>query len=101
MAESRNGARSRVGEPEADGLELEIRRLIVDVARLPPAHVAEVAADARLFDVLGLDSLDGLQIASALRRRYGLTFGDDRDLSTELGSVRSIARLVKNGRRLP
>ena len=75
-------------------METEVKRLVIEVARLADLSPDEISADARLFEDLGLDSLDLLQIAGALSKRYRITLASGAHLAAELGSVRKIADLV-------
>jgi acyl carrier protein len=83
---------------EAD-LEGEIKRLIVETLRWPDLQPEMIGAELPLFDHgrggLGLDSLDGLGIAAALSRRYGIRVLDgDPSAAPHFESVRSLGRFV-------
>jgi acyl carrier protein len=78
-------------------LELEIRRLIVEVAKLHDLVPEQIDQRAPLVQSLGLDSLDALQIAAALAQRYGVAPDADR-LFNESISLRSLVALVIAGR---
>lgn len=56
-------------------LEREITLLIVEVVQWNDLRPEHIDAEQPLFaEGLGLDSLDALNIATALARRYGVTF---------------------------
>jgi acyl carrier protein len=76
-------------------LERELATLIIEALRLPIAP-AEFAVDAPLFGgELGLDSIDVLEIALALSRRYGIEIrSDDADNPRIFASLRSLAAWV-------
>jgi acyl carrier protein len=67
-------------------IEMELRRIIADVA---PAGGATIAADEDLVEVLGVDSLQGLQILAEVERRFDIRLRDE-----ELIQMRSVARIV-------
>lgn len=83
---------------ESQDLEREIKKLIVGALRLNGVEAEAIDSDAPLFhEGLGLDSLDALQLAIALHKTYGIVLGSDDDQTQrQLGSVRTIADLVRN-----
>lgn len=76
-------------------LERELATLIIEALRLP-VGVNEFDADAPLFGgELGLDSIDVLEIALALSRRYGIEIrSDDAENPRIFASLRSLADYV-------
>ena len=97
MLDSRHGSQSLDALGETRGLELEIRHLILEVAKLRDLEPEQIDAQVPLVQSLGLDSLDALQIAAALAKRYGVSVEADR-LATEAVSLRSIVAMVLAGR---
>jgi len=83
-------------------LEAEIKQLIIDTAKLDDAEVADVDADTPLFaEGMGLDSIDALELAVAIRRRYGVRVqADDAQNARIFASVKSLAAYVAASRRL-
>jgi acyl carrier protein len=79
---------------ERAALEADIKRLIVEVARLADVRSEDIGADASLLEEIGLDSLDLLQIAGALGKRYALRLGASNELGVQLASVSKIADLI-------
>lgn len=78
-------------------LEQELKTLIVEALMLEDRTAAEIDATAPLFGEggLGLDSIDVLELAMALHRRFGVkTKGDDERNREIFGSVRSLAAFV-------
>jgi acyl carrier protein len=78
-------------------LEQELKTLIVEALMLEDRTAAEIDANAPLFGDggLGLDSIDVLELAMALHRRFGVkTKGDDERNREIFGSVRSLAAFV-------
>lgn len=63
-------------------LEREITLLIVEVVQWNDLRPEHIDAEQPLFaEGLGLDSLDALNIATALARRYGVTFEEEGELA--------------------
>jgi len=81
-------------EPMSE-LERELATLIIEALRLP-IGADEFAVDAPLFGgELGLDSIDVLEIALALARRYGIEIrSDDAENPRIFASLRSLAGYV-------
>jgi acyl carrier protein len=77
-------------------LEREISELIVSSLNLEPEAAARLDPELRLFgEGLGLDSIDALEMAMALRRRFGVTFqASDEENRKVFESVRTLARYV-------
>lgn len=78
-------------------LEHELKELIVEALMLEDRTPAEIESTAPLLGEggLGLDSIDVLELAMALHRRFGVkTKGDDERNREIFGSVRSLAAFV-------
>jgi acyl carrier protein len=85
-------------------LEREIKQLIVDALMLEDKTPDDLDAGAPLFGQggLGLDSIDVLELAMALHKRYGVkTKGDDARNREIFASVRSLAAFVEHERGAP
>ena len=82
----------------ADGLEAEIKKLIVEALALEDVEPEEIETEAPLFvEGLGLDSIDALELAMALEERYGVTIEDDPESNQQIfASVRSLAAFVRS-----
>lgn len=80
-------------------LEHEVAALLVEALNLDTAP-AEIDPTAPLFgDGLGLDSIDILEVALEVSRRYGLQLrSDDPDNERIFGSLRSLAAHVAQSR---
>lgn len=78
-------------------LEQEIKQLIIDSLKLEDVTADQIDAEAPLFvDGLGLDSIDALELAMAVRRKYGLSTQADDDQNRSIySSVRSLADHVE------
>jgi acyl carrier protein len=74
------------------GTEAEIARLIVDTLHLEISPEEIVPTDRLFGDGLGLDSIDALELALAISRRYGVELKSDDDrISAIFASLRSLA----------
>lgn len=77
-------------------LEREIAQLIIDTLNLEDLAAADIPPQQPLFgEGLGLDSVDALELALALQKRYGLVVAsDDKDARRHFASVASLAAYV-------
>jgi acyl carrier protein len=79
-------------------LQLDIKRLIIEVLNLEDLTPADIATDAPLFGDggLGLDSIDALELGVALRRKYGISLeAEDPRIKTYFHSVDTLAQLLQ------
>ena len=83
---------------EAEALEAEIKRHIVESLALEDVSPEGIETDAALFgEGLGLDSIDALELAMVLEERYGVTIEDDPEMNARIfASVRSLAQFVRS-----
>ncbi len=79
-----------------EDLELDIKRLIVQSLNLEGVTPESIDSNAPLFvEGLGLDSIDALELAMALRQKYGVKTGSDEATNRKIfASVRSLAEFV-------
>ncbi len=92
---------SEVTAPAAvDTLLPEIAQLIVDALNLD-IDPAGIDADAPLFgDGLGIDSIDVLEIALVVAKRYGCQLKSDNEDNIRIfASLRSLAAYIASQRR--
>jgi len=84
-------------------LEDELRCLIVDALMLEDLSPADIGSDDPLFvDGLGLDSIDALELAMAVERRFGIRFASDDSKNRSIfHSVRSLAEHIAQSRPAP
>jgi acyl carrier protein len=77
-------------------LEREIKELIIEAAMLEDVTPDEIEPTGPLFvEGLGLDSIDALEIAMALEKRFGIAMDDDADANQKrFASLRSLAAFV-------
>jgi acyl carrier protein len=82
-------------------LELEIKRLIVQSLNLEGVVPESIDSAAPLFvEGLGLDSIDALELAMALRQKYGVRTSADEAANRKIfASVRSLAEFVAANRQ--
>jgi acyl carrier protein len=83
-----------------EGLEAEIKQLIIEVLALEDVAAADIDSDAPLFkEGLGLDSIDALDLELAIEERYGVRGSQDPDENVRrFASVKSLAAFVSAGR---
>jgi acyl carrier protein len=83
-----------------EGLEADIKQLIVEALALEDLEPDEIETEAPLFvEGLGLDSIDALELAMALEERYGVTVEDDPEQNQRIfASVKSLAEFVRSQR---
>jgi acyl carrier protein len=76
--------------------ELEIKHLIVDSLQLQDQRPEDIDSTAPLFvEGLGLDSIDALELAMAIGKRYGMKFSSDDSTNRQaFANVRSLAEYV-------
>jgi acyl carrier protein len=79
-----------------DELDDELKRLIIDTLQLPGVRPSDIDPAAPLFgEGLGLDSVDALEIAVALKRRYGIKLSpNSMETRKYFSSVRTLSELV-------
>src|SRR3984885_6607337 len=84
------------GSTMAD-LERELKELIVSALNLEDITADDIASDEQLFvNGLGLDSIDGLELGMALRKKYGVKpQGSKEEIRALFATVRSIARCIE------
>ena len=84
-----------------DALLREVAELVVSSLNLETA-AAEIDPDAPLYgDGLGLDSIDILEIALVVAKRYGLQLRADHEGNTRIfTSMRSLAEHIASQRTL-
>lgn len=82
-------------------LERELKQLIVSSLMLEDVTADEIEPEAALFgDGLGLDSIDALELAMAVERRFGVKIQPSDDDGPKIfASVRALAAHIET--RLP
>ena len=81
-------------------LELEVARLIVDSLNLEDIRPEDIDPEAPLFNEgLALDSIDALEIALAVSRKYGFQLRSSDDNIHIFSSLRALSQHVSDNRR--
>jgi acyl carrier protein len=85
---------------ETTVLEKEVARLIVEALNLEEVKPEEIDPEAPLFrEGLGLDSIDALELALAISKKYGFKLqSDDKKNSEIFRSLRALAGHVEQHR---
>lgn len=80
--------------------EQELAKLIVDSLSLENVQPESIDPEAPLFGgELGLDSIDALELALAVSRRYGVQLrSDNPDNRRVFGSLRALSEHIEVGR---
>lgn len=80
-----------------DELEAELKRLIVESLSLEDVRAEDIDSEDALFGSgLGLDSVDALELAMAISRKYGVNIDADSEANQRVfQSVRSLAEFVR------
>ncbi len=79
--------------------ENELKSLLAEALMLDAPLPEDFDPEADLFVSLGLDSVDALELAMAIRRQYGVTFdAEDEANKSVFKSLRSLAAFVQKQR---
>lgn len=83
-------------------LEDELKQLIVSSLQLEDTTPEAIDSDAALFGAdLGLDSIDALELAVALSKKYGVQLqAEDEKSRAVFSSVRTLAAFVQENRKI-
>ena len=61
-------------------IENEVKELIIKALELEDIEPSDIEDEAPLFvDGLGLDSIDALELGMALKKKYNLKMGSDKE----------------------
>ena len=76
--------------------ELELAELIVEALNLEDISAADIQPEEQLFgDGLGLDSIDALELALAVTKKYAVQLrADDANIEEVFGSLRSLSAYI-------
>jgi acyl carrier protein len=83
-------------------LKQEIKLLIMEVLNIDDVTPEEVGNDEPLFgegNVMGLDSIDALEIVMALQEKYGVRIDDKNQSRFILRSITTIAEFIEQNRK--
>lgn len=79
-----------------DDLETRLKRLIVETLNLPDVSPGDIGDEQQLMGGdLGLDSIDALELVVQLEKQFGVKLDSSEQAKDALGSVRSMARLIR------
>ena len=86
-----------MSDREPTPLEREIAQLVIDTLNLEDLSATDIPPEQPLFgEGLGLDSVDALELALALQKRYGVQVESDaRDARRHFASVAALAAFVQ------
>ncbi len=77
---------------------LELKAFIIETLDLEDLLPGDIGDDQPLFKGgLGLDSVDALELAMALKRRYGAAVEEAGSLQGRLGTVKALAAWLSEG----
>ncbi len=80
-------------------LKQEIKQLIISSLNLEEVTPEQIDDEAPLFrDGLGLDSIDALELAVAIERKYRVTIPDEEVGKKVFSSVNSLTQYVSDHR---
>lgn len=85
---------------DATIFEQEVARLIVEALNLEDVKPESIKPEAALFrEGLGLDSIDALELALAISKKYGFKLqSDDKKNSDIFQSLRALSRHIEQNR---
>lgn len=87
----------------ADGLERELADMIFEICEITNSKPADLSPEDLLFgpnSPLGLDSIDALEIAIAIKTRYNVRIDDQGKSLQVMRSLRTLADFVRNGGKI-
>ncbi len=86
--------------PEVTKIEREVAYLIVDSLNLEDVDPGHIDPEAPLFrEGLGLDSIDALELALAISKKYGFKLrSDDKNNTDIFRSLRTLSQHVEQNR---
>ena len=75
----------------------ELKTLIVEALDLEDVEPADIDPEAPIFgEGLGLDSIDALEIGIAVRKKYGVSFPEDKaENRKHFYSVKALSSFIK------
>ena len=95
---ARSPEQLQASQPQSP-IEAEVASLIAETLQLEDAPESILPEQPLFNQGLGLDSIDALELALALSKRYGIELKSDDDRNGEIfANLRSLARHVANTR---
>jgi acyl carrier protein len=84
---------------DRQALKQELKRLVVETLKLDDVQPEEIGdADPLFGEGLGLDSIDALELAVALERRYQVAIPDEAVGKTAFRSIEALAAFIAERR---
>lgn len=78
-------------------MENELKQLIIDVMNLSDLSVADIDSHQSLFDGLGLDSIDALELGLFVRKKYNIKIDAEKENVMKIFStVSTLADYIKS-----
>ena len=79
-------------------IENEVKELIIKSLELEDIQPSDIEDEAPLFiDGLGLDSIDALELGMALKKKYNLKMGSDKEENKKyFYSVKTLADYIRS-----
>lgn len=78
-----------------DNLKQKLKEFIVATLRLQDVRPEDIGDEDLLFgEGLGLDSIDGLELAVSLEKEYGIKIGSSEESRKALRSINSLAEFI-------
>lgn len=81
----------------AEELRLQVKKMILNTINIKDIKPEEIEDDVMIFEseLLGLDSLDGLELVVAIQKEFGVAINDQSHALTILQTVNSIASFIE------
>jgi acyl carrier protein len=83
-------------------LKNEIKLLILDTLNIKNIKPEDIDDSTPIFskdNILGLDSIDGIELIMSIQKKYDVRIGDQNLARSVLESVNSIAEFIANQRK--
>lgn len=86
-----------------EALESELKNLVVETLLLEDVSPEDIRSDEPLFfEGLGLDSIDALELATAIHRRFGVRIEANDEKNKQIfRSVRTLAAFIQQAKADP
>lgn len=81
-----------------EDLKTELKKLIIESLELEEISPEDISDDEPLFvDGLGLDSIDALELGMALKRKYNITLGTNKEENKKyFYSINTLSKFVES-----
>ena len=82
-----------------DELLYSLKKQIIEALNLEEMTPEDIKDDALLFEEVGLDSIDVLELIVMLEKKYGIELEGPAEAKKIFASVRTMAEYVKQNRK--